>query len=55
MPIPGENREFLYIEEAEPEDRGNYTCVAVNEGGQDVSILTTLKIPGVIIMCAMYQ
>lgn len=45
-PIPGETRSFLYIEETSPEDRGNYTCSAINEEGQAVSDPGQIKIPG---------
>lgn len=44
--IAGETMEYLYIEETQPEDRGNYTCVAINEGGQVESDPARLKIPG---------
>lgn len=46
--VPGETKEYLYIEETQPEDRGNYTCVAINEGGQVESDPAQLKIPGII-------
>ncbi len=46
VPIAGEMKAYLYIEEIGPEDRGNYTCVAVNEGGRDESEPARLRIPG---------
>ncbi len=46
IPIAGEMKPFLYIEEIGPEDRGNYTCVAVNGGGRDESEPALLRIPG---------
>ena len=46
VPIAGETRSYLYIEETVPEDRGNYTCVAINGGGRDESEPARLKIPG---------
>ena len=46
VPIPGETRQHLYIEAVVPEDRGNYTCVAVRGGRQDISSPTLLKISG---------
>lgn len=30
-PLSGETQPFLYIHETTPEDRGNYTCLAINE------------------------
>lgn len=47
--IPGETKEFLYIEEAAPEDRGNYTCVAINRHGRIKSNPARITIPGVLI------
>ena len=46
VPIAGETRAYLYIEETVPEDRGNYTCVAINGGGRDESEPARIKIPG---------
>ncbi len=45
--IAGEMKAFLYIEEIGPEDRGNYTCVVVTEGGRDESEPARLRIPGI--------
>ena len=50
VPIAGETRAYLYIEETVPEDRGNYTCVAINGGGRDESEPARIKIPGIIIV-----
>ena len=44
--IPGENLPFLYIAEVLPNDRGNYSCRAVNINGQKVSEYALLTIPG---------
>ena len=44
--IPGETRQHLYIEAVVPEDRGNYTCVAVRAESQGTSLPTSLKISG---------
>ena len=46
VPIAGETRAYLYIEETVPADRGNYTCVAINGGGRDESEPAKLKISG---------
>ena len=32
--IPGEMLSYLYIPEAQPSDRGNYTCKASNDNGE---------------------
>ncbi len=45
--IAGEMKAFLYIEVIGPEDRGNYTCVAINGGGRDESEPARLRIPGI--------
>ena len=47
-PIPGESRSYLYIEEVTPEDRGNYTCVAISAGRREESPPTRLTITGMI-------
>ncbi len=44
--IPGETRAYLYIEETAPDDRGNYTCVAINAEGQEESEPARIIIPG---------
>jgi hypothetical protein len=44
--IPGERGAYLLIEEAVPEDRGNYTCVAINAGVREESQPTRLIISG---------
>ena len=44
--IPGENLPFLYIAEVLPNDRGNYSCRALNVNGQIVSEPALLTIPG---------
>ena len=51
--LPGETRSFLYIQETLPEDRGNYTCIAINGGGETQSLPATLDIPGK--HCVMYD
>lgn len=45
-PIPGETRSYLYISEAQPNDRGNYSCEAVNILGGRLSNPATVNIPG---------
>ena len=47
--IPGEERTYLYIEEVAPEDRGNYTCVAMSTGGMEESQPARLTIPGIML------
>ena len=44
--IPGEIQPFLYISEPLPEDRGNYTCKAINNLGNITSEQAKLEIPG---------
>ena len=44
--IPGEIQPFLYISEPLPEDRGNYTCKAINGLGNITSEQAKLEIPG---------
>ena len=44
--IPGEIQPFLYISEPLPEDRGNYTCKAINNLGNITSEQAQLEIPG---------
>lgn len=44
--IPGEHLPFLYIAEVLPNDRGNYSCRAVNINGQRFSEPALLTIPG---------
>ena len=44
--IPGEQSPFLYIAEVLPNDRGNYSCRAVNINGQRFSEPALLTIPG---------
>ena len=44
--IPGEQSPFLYIAEVLPNDRGNYSCRAVNINGQRFSAPALLTIPG---------
>ena len=46
MLIPGEIQSFLYISEPLPEDRGNYTCKAINSLGNITSKQAKLEIPG---------
>lgn len=45
--IPGETRSYLYISEVQPEDRGSYTCRAVNSLGEDSSAPASVNIPGI--------
>lgn len=44
--IPGERKPLLYITEALPGDRGNYSCKASNSRGATISNLATVNIPG---------
>ena len=45
--ILGEIQSFLYIPEPLPEDRGNYTCKAINSLGNITSEQAKLEIPGI--------
>lgn len=44
--LPGETLSYLYIPEALPGDRGNYTCKAINTEGVSESEPARLDIPG---------
>ncbi len=44
--VLGETTSFLYISEAHPEDRGDYTCKATNDVGEDVSNAASVNVPG---------
>jgi hypothetical protein len=44
--LPGEQLSFLYITEVLPNDRGNYSCRALNVNGQTFSEPALLTIPG---------
>ena len=44
--IPREIQPFFYISEPLPEDRGNYTCKAINSQGNITSEQAKLEIPG---------
>ncbi len=44
--VLGETMSFLYISEAHPEDRGDYTCKATNDVGEDVSNPASVNVPG---------
>ena len=46
LPLAGETRPFLYLPEALPNDRGNYSCLAVNSEGTRESTSIELKIEG---------
>ena len=46
VPIPEETRSYLYISEAQPNDRGNYSCEAINILGGLRSNPATVNIPG---------
>ena len=48
--IPAQTRSYLYISEAQPEDRGSYTCRAVNFLGEDYSAPASVTIPGIIVI-----
>ena len=47
--IPGEMLSYLYIPEAQPSDRGNYTCKAINYNGEIESPPALVNITGTII------
>ena len=44
--LEGEIRPYLYIPEFSPEDRGNYSCEAINSEGKDESNGALLTIKG---------
>ena len=44
--VPDKIRSVLEIHEALPQDRGNYTCVAMNSLGNDTSQVAELDILG---------
>ena len=44
--IPRETQSFLYIPKILPEDRGNYSCKAINTLGNRTSEQAQLDIPG---------
>lgn len=44
--IPDRTQSYIYISEAQPEDRGSYTCRAVNIVGEDYSAPASINIPG---------
>ena len=44
--IPGEHLPFLYIPDVLPEDRGIYSCKAINTRGEKESESASLEIPG---------
>ena len=52
--IAGEIQSFLYISEPLPEDRGNYTCKAINSLGNITSEQAKLEIPGIKINDVMH-
>ena len=45
--LPGKRQSFLYIAEPDPQDRGNYSCVAMNTRGNVSSDQAQLDIPGI--------
>ena len=46
--IPNKTESVLYISEPSPEDRGNYTCKAINSAGEtDESTPAKLDIAGI--------
>ena len=46
LPLAGETQPFLYLPEALPDDRGTYSCLAVNSEGTRESTSIELKIEG---------
>lgn len=44
--LPDKIRSFLYIDDPLPQDRGNYTCVAINAVGNYTSKVAKLDITG---------
>ena len=45
--LPGEFQPFLYIAEGLPEDRGNYSCKAINSEGVTQSSQIQINITGI--------
>ena len=50
--IPGEMLSYLYIPEAQPSDRGNYTCKTINDNGEIESHPALVNLTGMP-SCAM--
>lgn len=46
-PLIGETRPTLYIQATRPEDRGNYTCVAISGATEVKSEPARIDIPGI--------
>ena len=53
--LSGKNESVLYIPEPSPEDRGNYTCKAINSAGEtDESEPAKLDIAGTVCLLRWY-